>query len=109
MPVFEWRSTVPVPVDDLADWHVRPGAFERLRPPWQHVRVIERSGGHEAGGRVDLSVGVGPVRSRWVAEIVEYEPGRRLVDVQVRGPFARWRHTHACRHTHGYETAPRQG
>ena len=94
MPVFEWRSTVPVPVDDLAEWHVRAGAFERLRPWWQHVRVLERSGGQQAGGRVVLSVGVGPVRSRWIAEIVEYEPGRRLVDVQVKGPFARWRHTH---------------
>jgi hypothetical protein len=94
MPVFEWRSTVPVPVDDLAEWHVQPGAFDRLRPPWQHVRVLERSGGQQAGGRVVLSVDVGPVHTRWTAEIIEYEPGKRLVDVQVKGPFARWRHTH---------------
>jgi uncharacterized protein len=94
MPGFEWRSIVPVPVDDLADWHVRPGSFERLRPSWQHLRVLGRSGGQEAGGRIELSVGVGPVRTHWLAEIVEYEPGRRLVDIQVKGPFASWRHTH---------------
>ena len=94
MPVFERRSSVSVPVDDLAEWHLRPGAFERLRPPWQQVRVLERSGGLRKGGRMILSVGVGPAHMRWIAEVIDYEPGRRFVDVQVKGPFARWRHTH---------------
>lgn len=94
MDVFEWQSEMPVPADELAAWHVRPGSFERLRPPWQTVRVLERSGGLEAGGRLVMSVDIGPVRRRWTAEIRDYEPGRRLVDVQVDGPFARWEHTH---------------
>ncbi len=80
MPVFEWRSTVPVPVDDLAEWHVRPGAFERLRPPWQHVRVLERSGGRQAGGRMVLSVGVGPAT---------HPLGRRDHRLRARPPLRR--------------------
>jgi uncharacterized protein (TIGR01777 family) len=94
MDVFDWQSEMPVPADELSAWHVRPGSFERLRPPWQTVRVLERSGGLEAGGWLVMSVDIGPIRRRWTAEIRTYEPGRRLVDVQVDGPFASWEHTH---------------
>ena len=34
MPVFEWRSSVPFPAEHVYAWHARPGAFERLSPPW---------------------------------------------------------------------------
>ena len=94
MPVFERRSTMPVPVDDLAAWHTRAGAFDRLRAPWQHVRVLVRGGGAAPGARTVLSVGMGPLHTRWVSQVTEYEPGRRFVDVQASGPFSRWRHTH---------------
>ena len=31
---------------------------------------------------------------RWVSRIEEWEPPVRFVDVQVKGPFSRWRHEH---------------
>jgi len=41
--VFEKRSVMPVPVDELYAWHARAAAGERLTPPWRR-RVTERSG-----------------------------------------------------------------
>jgi uncharacterized protein (TIGR01777 family) len=94
MPVFEWRSTMPVPVDELFAYHARPGAFERLAPPWQKLRILEQGGGMKDGGRVVFKVYVGPVGKRWVAEMSGYEEGRQFTDRQVEGPFASWEHTH---------------
>jgi len=94
MPVFEWRSIMPVPVDELFAYHARPGAFERLAPPWQKLRILEQTGGMKDGGRVAFKVFVGPVGKRWIAEMSGYEERRQFTDRQVEGPFAKWEHTH---------------
>ena len=94
MPIFERRSTMPVPVDELFAYHARPGAFERLAPPWQKLRVLEQEGGMKDGGRVVFKVYKGPIGTRWVAEMGGYGEGRQFVDRQIEGPFAAWEHTH---------------
>ena len=88
------RSAIPAPAAAVFAWHARPGAFERLTPPWSNVRVLERHGDIRPGGRVVLRMPLGPFGVRWVAEHRDYEEGRSFRDVQVSGPFARWEHTH---------------
>lgn len=91
---FEFASELPVSAEEAYAWHTRPGALERLVPPWEDVRVLERRGGFE-DSVVVLEVPVGPGHGRWVARHREVVPGRQFVDEQVEGPFARWTHTHA--------------
>ncbi|MGH7894800.1 MAG: NAD-dependent epimerase/dehydratase family protein, partial [Candidatus Binatia bacterium] len=85
---------MPAPAGELFAWHERPGALERLTPPWSPVTVLERTGGIRDGGRVVLGIPVGPLTVRWVALHGGYEAGRQFRDEQVSGPFALWRHTH---------------
>jgi uncharacterized protein len=93
MPIFEWRSVMPASADEVFAYHARPGAFRRLAPPWQKLRVREESG-DVTGGRVAFDVWFGPVRKHWVAEMGSAMPGRQFVDRQVDGPFASWEHVH---------------
>lgn len=81
----------------LFAWHERPGAFERLSPPWDRPRVLSAEGGIRDGARVRLSVRTGPVRTTWELEHEGYQAGRQFCDVMRRGPFAAWRHVHAFR------------
>ena len=94
MPVFEWRSIMPVPADELYAYHARAGAFERLAPPWQKLSVVEQRGGMRDGGRLVFEFGMGPVKRRWAAEMSGHIEGRQFVDRQVEGPFSHWEHTH---------------
>jgi len=88
---------VSTPLDVSAEtayaWHARPGAFERLTPPWAPVR-LERFEGIEEGDRAVLRIGPGPLALRWIAEHHDVEPGRQFCDRQVQGPFVHWDHTH---------------
>lgn len=93
---FVCRSEMPVPSSVLFAWHAAPGALGRLLPPWEDVQVRRSSGGIENGGRVELSVPVGPLRIRWVAEHDEFHDGQSFRDVQSSGPFLLWEHTHRC-------------
>ncbi len=94
MPEFVYRSSMPVSASDLFEWHTRPGALERLTPPWDPVKVLQRTGPLEEGTRVVLSVPLGPARLRWVSRHSDVIPGQQFKDEQIEGPFTEWIHTH---------------
>lgn len=94
MNVYEHRSVVDHPADEVFRWHTRPGAFERLLPPWEDVRILERSGGLEPGSRIRLRVSRGPAHFDWTVEHTGVDEGREFIDEQVRGPFGSWKHIH---------------
>ena len=98
---MRYTSRLPVPVSaaELFRWHERPGAFERLSPPWQPVSLKQHQGIRDGdtavirmGGRVGLD---------WVADHRGYDDGCltgdgacQFEDVQRSGPFADWHHVH---------------
>jgi uncharacterized protein len=94
VPEFRHRVELDHPVDEVFRWHERPGALERLTPPWEQVRVREREGGIRPGGRVVLGIRKGPAELTWEVEHNVFERDRLFVDEQKRGPFAHWRHEH---------------
>jgi len=84
---------MPVSARALFDWHARPGAFQRLVPPWAPVRLASFEGIGE-GDRAVIRIGPGPLSLRWVAEHHDVVDGEQFCDRQVSGPFAHWDHTH---------------
>ncbi len=91
---MERTDAVSASAGEVYAWHERPGALERLLPPWERTRVVQRSGGLADGARTVLSVPVGPFRMRWVARHRNTVPGRQFVDEMVTGPLAHWVHLH---------------
>ncbi len=95
LKTFEKRCQIPAPVEKVFAWHGRPGAIERLSPPWAPVHLIKRSGGLEPGTKVDLEVSAfGPFSYRWHARHTEFAENRMFKDIQESGPFSKWVHTH---------------
>lgn len=92
---FSHRSPMPCSRAELAAWHFRAGALERLVPGWSGVRVLQSLDGMRNGVIAELSVplGVG-IRSRWKAIHEEVVEGEQFVDRALSGPFAAWRHVH---------------
>lgn len=91
---FTMETRLPVGAEEAFAWHTRPGAFERLLPPWQRVEILERTGGIRDGDHVTLRVRLGLLPIRWTLEHRDCVEGRQFRDVQVSGPFRRWEHTH---------------
>jgi len=92
--LFEKKSIIEVPVRELFEWHKSPKAFERLAPPWEKIKVLEKQGGITDENKVVLEMRQGPFRSNWVSVHRDYIEGRQFRDEQTEGPFAKWVHTH---------------
>jgi len=48
----------------------------------------------EAGARIDYQLKLYGVPVKWATLIESWESPRQFVDVQLRGPYRVWRHTH---------------
>jgi len=94
MPIQTFETRLPASAEDLFAWHARTGAFERLAPPWQPIR-LDRSAPLADGSVAHLRMKKGPFWFRWTAEHRDVVPNRGFVDVQTAGPFARWEHQHS--------------
>ena len=91
---FVKRSPMPATTRQLFDWHTRPAAFDRLAPPWEHVKLLEFEGIRD-GQRAVIEMKA-PFKRRWVAVHRDYVDGLQFRDEQETGPFARWEHAHRC-------------
>ena len=94
--IFIKRSKINAPVREVFKWHSRPGAIERMSPPWDPLDVVYKSGGIEKGAKTIMKMSAGPLplKIRWIAEHIEYKENRLFRDRQIKGPFAHWIHTH---------------
>ena len=91
---FERNVLLPVSSHEAFAWHERPGALQRLLPPWEHIRVARASQGIRDGSQVEFVHHLGPLPLRWIAEHRDYRAGYSFRDIQLHGPFTRWEHLH---------------
>ena len=105
------------PLEKVFAFFADPENLPRLMSPWQQARIEQASYtpppstpfcqqalSHSilagAGTRLTLSfrpIPFSPVRLSWDAEISEFEWNDHFCDIQLRGPFAFWRHCHRLR------------
>lgn len=97
-------STLPVSVDEAFAYHDRPGALQRLIPPWENVHIEKSDQSLQPGSQVILKTQVAGIPLRWVAEHTHYDPPRSFADVQLSGPFRSWHHKHSFDPVDGQKT-----
>jgi ligand-binding SRPBCC domain-containing protein len=92
---FVKESVIHAAPEKVFGFHLLPDAFERLVPPWEKVKIVQKADISQIGSRAILESKIfGFFKVRWVAEHTKYEPPRMFEDVQISGPFAAWRHQH---------------
>lgn len=93
--LFLKQSVIRASPERVFGFHELPDALRRLTPPWEPTRVVYAANDLRVGSHALIETrlfGLLPVR--WLAEHTVYDPPRMFEDVQVEGPFKRWRHRH---------------
>ena len=62
--IIQRETQLPFPAADVWVWHMRPGAMERLIPPWINATVVEAAPPAD-GSRAAVEIQLGLRRTRW--------------------------------------------
>lgn len=93
--LFQAELWLPRPRDEVFDFFSNALNLQALTPPWVNFQVLTPAPiAMRAGTLIDYRIRVRGLPLRWRTEITEWDPPRRFVDVQLRGPYRLWHHTH---------------
>ncbi|WP_442510122.1 TIGR01777 family oxidoreductase [Novipirellula sp. SH528] len=101
---YRVSTSLPVSATEAFAYHERPGALQRLTPPWEKVSLESSDESITVGSELVLKTSFAGIPLRWVARHVQYDPPHLFADTQVSGPFASWDHRHEFRDPQATDT-----
>lgn len=89
------RQRVEQPLEKVFAFFERPENLERITPPHLGFHILTPSPiPMQVGALIDYRIRLFGVPFRWTTYIARYEPPILFVDVQLKGPYSFWYHTH---------------
>src|SRR5207244_42295 len=88
----QWISR---PVAEIFGFFSDPQRLKDLTPAWLHFRILTPPPiAMQVGAIIEYQIRLYGLPVRWQTEITVWEPPRRFVDLQRRGPYRHWVHEH---------------
>ena len=92
---LETEQLLPVPTAEAFAFFADALNLEAITPPWLHFTVMTpRPIAMGRGTQIEYRLRLHSVPLRWLARIEFWQPGRGFADIQLRGPYRVWHHTH---------------
>jgi ligand-binding SRPBCC domain-containing protein len=93
--VFQSELWLPRPRAEVFSFFADARNLETITPPWLKFEVLTPSPIVLCpGALIDYRIRIHGLPIRWRTEITEWNPPHHFVDVQLRGPYKLWQHTH---------------
>jgi ligand-binding SRPBCC domain-containing protein len=89
------EQRLPAAPAEVFPFFADAGNLEAITPPWLRFSVVTpRPIAMAPGALIEYSLTLHRLPISWLTQIAVWEPSVRFVDVQLRGPYALWHHTH---------------
>jgi ligand-binding SRPBCC domain-containing protein len=86
---------IPRPIDEVFAFFADAANLETITPPWLNFHILPPLPAVlTTGSRIRYRLRWHGLSIRWLTEIHGWNPPTEFVDVQIRGPYLRWHHTH---------------
>ncbi len=95
---LERTQVVPISIREAFDFFSNPHNLERLTPDLVHFQFLTPPPERVSPGTIlEYRLRLYGIPVKWRTRIESVEAPTRFVDVQEKGPYAMWRHTHSFR------------
>lgn len=92
---LERTQFIPCPREEVFAFFSDARNLEHITPEFLQFHVLNEGPTDVYSGMlIDYRLKLFGVPFRWQSRIESFEPGRRFVDVQLRGPYRLWHHVH---------------
>ena len=106
--LLERSQRLALPIEEAYRFFSVAENLELLTPSWLSFRLVTPEPiVMGPGTMLEYRLKLHRVPIRWQARIEVWEPPRRFVDIQLRGPYALWEHTHTFEPTESDEVVIR--
>jgi ligand-binding SRPBCC domain-containing protein len=93
---LQTEQWLPRPRHEVFPFFAEARNLQTITPPWLGFEVLTPEPIEmRPGTLIDYCIRVHGVPFSWRTEIREWQPPHRFVDVQLRGPYTLWHHTHS--------------
>jgi uncharacterized protein (TIGR01777 family) len=90
-----WEQWLPHAAEDIWPFFCDANNLEDITPPFLAFRVLGMSTPViGAGTLIDYRLRLNGIPIAWQTRIDTWDPPRRFIDLQAKGPYALWHHTH---------------
>jgi ligand-binding SRPBCC domain-containing protein len=93
--IFLREQVLPGTPAEVFEFYADAANLERITPGWLGFRIVTPQPIEmRPGALIEYRLKLHRVPVRWLTRIETWEPGECFVDVQVKGPYRLWHHTH---------------
>lgn len=86
---------VGLPIEEVFDFFADARELGRITPPWVNFKILTPMPIElKQGSLLDYQIRLHGIPIKWRTEICVWEPCKRFVDQQLRGPYKKWYHEH---------------
>lgn len=100
--VLDQTTFIAAPLAEVFAFFSAPENLGRITPPGMGFRITKGPGRQlQEGDRIDYSIRILGLPMRWTTRITLWREGEAFADLQERGPYRYWHHTHTFREVDG--------
>lgn len=93
--VFVCQQWVPHKVDQVFGFFSEAKNLQEITPPWLEFKIKGMSTDSiQKDTHLDYQLKIHEIPVKWTTLITHWEPNKKFQDVQLKGPYDQWHHTH---------------
>ena len=99
---IQLEQWVPQPVNRTFSFFKEARNLEKITPKFLNFKILNQSTPEiQEGTKINYRLSLHGFPVSWISKITDWKPNQKFSDIQVKGPYSHWYHTHEFEEKNG--------